>query len=119
MAKQEMNMSMKECIKACLDCHQLCTETAAHVLHGGAGHSEPEHLIALLDCAQICAVSADFMARRSPHHTHVCAECAEICSACAALCEAHPDPDGQMKRCAEACRRCAKSCGQMGAMKRS
>lgn len=114
MRNEQMDQSMQACIKACLECHQLCTETAAHVLHGHAGHSEARHLVALLDCAQMCAVSADFMARRSPHHTHVCAECAEICSACAGMCEAHPDPDGQMKRCAEACRRCAETCSEMG-----
>ena len=110
----QQNPSMQECITNCLDCHRLCTETAAHVLHGSSHHSEAKHLVALLDCAQICAVSADFMARRSPHHAHICAECAEICNACAALGEAHPDPDGQMKRCAEACRTCARSCEQMG-----
>lgn len=110
----QSNASMQECITHCLDCHRLCTETAAHVLHGHGHHSESKHLVALLDCAQICAASADFMARRSPHHARLCADCAEICNACAALCEAHPDPDGQMKRCAEACRRCARSCEQMG-----
>ena len=29
MPKQEMHTLMNECAKACLDCHQLCTETAA------------------------------------------------------------------------------------------
>ena len=105
---------MSQCVTNCLECHRICTETVAHVLHGNGHHSEAQHLTALLDCAQICALSADFMTRGSPHHSHVCAECAEICNACAALCEAHPDPDGQMKRCAEACRRCSQSCGQMG-----
>ena len=105
---------MSQCVTNCLECHRICTETVAHVLHGSGHHSEAQHLTALLDCAQMCALSADFMTRGSPHHSHVCAECAEICNACAALCEAHPDPDGQMKRCAEACRRCAQSCGQMG-----
>ncbi len=104
-----------DCIKTCLDCHQICTAAAVHVLYDGGRHSEAKHLVALMDCAQICAVSADFMSRRSPHHHHICAECAEICEACAVMCEAHEDPDGQMKRCAEACRRCAQSCQQMGA----
>jgi hypothetical protein len=111
---EQMNTTVSECLKACLECHQICTETAAHVLHSGGGHSEAKHLVALLDCAQICAVSADFMSRRSPHHAHLCAECAEICEACVVLCESHEDPDGQMARCAQACRRCAKSCDEMG-----
>jgi hypothetical protein len=110
---QASSEMMKECLAHCLECHRVCTETAAHVLHGGHVHSEAKHLVALLDCAQICIVHADFMARRSPHQAHLAKECAEICSACAALCEKHADPDGEMKRCAEACRTCAKSCSAM------
>jgi hypothetical protein len=56
------------------------------------------------------------MARRSPHHAHLAGECAEICAACAALCEEHEDPDGEMQLCAKACRRCAESCSQMHGM---
>lgn len=104
-----------DCIRICLECHQICTATVAHVLHNGGNHSETKHLIALLDCAQFCALSADFMSRLSPHHHHISKECAEICNACADMCEAHEDPDGQMKRCAEACRRCAESCAGMSA----
>ena len=107
-------MNMDQCIDNCTECHRVCLETAVYCLTKGGKHAEARHVRLLLDCAQICAVSADFMARRSPYHTHVCAECAEICNACAAFCEAHPDPDGQMKRCAEACRACARSCEQMG-----
>ena len=107
--------SMSECVNDCFNCHRICTETVAHVLHGGGHHSEGKHLVALLDCAQMCALSADFMARRSPHHEHIRGECAEICRACAMLCEEHADADGQMKRCAEACRRCAAGCESMAA----
>jgi hypothetical protein len=110
----EPSESMQQCISNCLECHRICTETVAHLLHGGGHHSESKHLIELLDCSQMCALSADFMTRRSPHHTHVCPECAEICNACATLCEEHIDTDGQMRRCAEACRRCATSCAAMG-----
>lgn len=110
----QMSPSMKRFLDNCLDCHRICTETVAHVLHGCGHHTESTHLVALLDCAQMCGLSADFMSRRSPHHSHVCRECAEICNACATLCEAHPDADGQMKRCADACRRCAKTCAEMG-----
>lgn len=109
----QMSQTMEQCIEDCLACHRICTETVAHVLHGGGKHSEAKHLVALLDCAQMCALSADFMARRSPHHAHVCEECAEICEACASLCESHQDDDGQMSRCADACRRCAQSCKAM------
>ena len=111
-----MSAEMKQCLENCLACHRLCTETAAHVIHGSHPHSEAKHLVALLDCAQICLTHADFMARRSPHHAHLAGECAEICAACAALCEEHEDPDGEMQLCAKACRRCAESCSQMRGM---
>jgi hypothetical protein len=113
MKKQSGTETMQDCIKNCLECHRLCTATVAHVLHGGHSHDEAPHLVALLDCAQMCLLHADFMARSSPHQQHIAKECAEICSACATLCEAHPDPDGQIKECARACRECATSCGAM------
>ena len=46
---------------------------------------------------KICVACADFMARGSPHHEHLCRECAEICEGCAALCERHADPDGTFR----------------------
>jgi hypothetical protein len=113
MASQTLSPEMQQCLDNCMACHRLCTETAAHVLHGGHVHSEAKHLVALLDCAQICLTHADFMVRRSPHHAHLAGECAEICSACAALCEEHEDPDGEMAACAKACRACAESCSKM------
>jgi hypothetical protein len=113
MDQSSISGEMQQCLDNCLACHRLCTETAAHVLHGGHPHSEAKHLVALLDCAQICMVHADFMLRRSPHHTHLSKECAEICSACATLCEEHADPDGKMAACAKACRACAESCSKM------
>jgi hypothetical protein len=90
MNQTQMTQEMKECLANCLECHRICTETVTHVLHGGHVHSEAKHLVALLDCAQIC-------------------------NACAALCEEHPDPDGEMKLCARICRTCAESCSRMKA----
>ncbi|MFC3110586.1 four-helix bundle copper-binding protein [Undibacterium arcticum] len=113
MISSQLSAGMHSCLTHSLACHRRCTETAAHVLHGANVHSEAKHLVALLDCAQMCMVHADFMMRRSPHHVHLAKESAEICDACAALCEQHPEPDGEMARCAEACRSCAQSCREM------
>lgn len=113
MKLKPLNEKMEEYLAACLECHRICTATAAHVMHGDSHHSEVLHLVSLLDCAQICLVHADFMARRSPHHSHLARECAEICISCATFCEAHSDADGMMTECAKACRACADSCTDM------
>lgn len=104
---------MKACIKMCLDCHAACTQVASHMLHGGSGHSEAAHLVALLDCAQACLAHADFMARRSPHHAALAGICAELCNACASMCEQHAAQDAEMQQCAQTCRQCAGSCQKM------
>ena len=41
------------------------------------------------------------MARRSPHHAHLCRECAEICAQCAEDCDRLGQHE-EMRRCAEA-----------------
>jgi hypothetical protein len=80
-----------------------------HCLDEGGPHVEPNHFRLMMACAEICRTSAHFMLLNSPHHKHICAECAEICEECAKDCE---QLDG-MEECVTACRRCAESCRQM------
>ena len=106
---------MQHCVTECLNRHQVCLETIAFCLRTGGEHAREDHIRLLTDCAQICLVAADFMARRSPHHPHLCRECAEICAQCAEDCDRLGDHE-EIRRCAEACRRCAESCrGMAGA----
>lgn len=104
---------LDRCITACSHCAAECTRTSIHCLDMGGEHAAPEHQTLLLDCADICATAVRFMARNSPHHPHVCRECAEICIQCAEECEQMRGADDQMKKCAEACRQCAHTCQQM------
>ena len=62
-------------------------------------------------CAEICRTAAHVMLLNSPHHKHICADCAEICQECAADWERL----GDMQDCVPACRRCAESCRKMAA----
>ncbi|HEX2763901.1 MAG TPA: four-helix bundle copper-binding protein [Allosphingosinicella sp.] len=102
----------RSCIESCLACSTTCLSDAiGHCLHKGGRHTEPTHFNLMLDCAEICRTAANFMARGSDHHSHICRECAEICRACAASCEAL----GDMQECVEACRRCADECEKMAA----
>jgi hypothetical protein len=107
-----LSEEMKSCIEDCLDCSITClSDAVGHCLEKGERHTEPAHFKLMLDCAEICQAAANFMARNSDHHSHICRECAEICRACAASCEGL----GDMERCAQACRRCADSCERMAA----
>lgn len=82
-----------------------------HCLEMGGEHVEKGHFTLMMSCAEICRMAAHFMLIGSPHHRHVCAECAEICEQCAADCERL----GDMEACVEACRKCAASCREMAA----
>lgn len=107
-----LTSEMRACIDDCLDCQVTCLSYAiGHCLEMGGRHTEPAHFKLMLDCAEICQAAANFMARGSEHHRHVCRECAEICRACAASCQEL----GDMQECVEACLRCAASCEKMAA----
>jgi hypothetical protein len=101
---------MRDAIKACLDCHSMCVQTAMNFcLERGGRHVEQGHFRLMLNCAELCQTSANFMLSGSPLHGRVCAVCAEACDACAKSCE----QVGEMRECVEECRRCAKSCRTM------
>lgn len=107
-----MSEEMASCVDACLDCYKACLGSAmTHCLEKGGEHVQPGHFRLMMACSEICRVSAHFMLVNSPHHKHVCRECAEVCAECAQDCERL---DG-MEACAAACRRCAESCEQMAA----
>ena len=102
--------SMPDAIKACLDCHSMCLQTAMnYCLERGGRHVEQKHFRLMLNCAEICQTSANFMLSDSPLHGRVCLVCAEACEACAKSCE----QVGDMRECADECKRCAESCRTM------
>ena len=107
-----IDQAMRECIRECQRCHDICTETISHCLQMGGDHAEPRHIRLLMDCAEICQTSANFMLRGSDLHASVCEVCATICERCAEDCERFTD-DKLMQACAEVCRSCARSCQEM------
>ena len=107
-----MTPETQQCIENCLNCHKTCLQMAMnHCLEMGGEHTKPDHFRLMMACAEICRTSANFMLIGTPHHKHVCAECAEICEECAADCERV----GDMDECVAACRKCADSCRAMSA----
>ncbi len=108
----KMDAHMQECIDRCLRCYRTGFGMAMnHCLESGGKHVEPAHFRLMTACSEICRTSAHFMLMGSPHHKHVCRECAEICTECAADCERI----GGMDDCVVACRACAESCRAMAA----
>jgi hypothetical protein len=106
--------AMRDCIRNCTECHNICLETAAYCLQMGGKHAEAAHVRLLLDCAEICQTSANFMLRGSDLHGRTCAVCAEVCERCGQDCDQFGD-DAQMRACAELCYHCAESCRQLAA----
>ena len=100
------------CLEHCVECRQVCQETAQYCLDRGGAYAEPEHLRLLFDCIEICRTGADFLTRQSTRHGLLCAACAIVCDACAESCDRFGD-DYLMKQCADVCRRCAQSCREM------
>ena len=105
-----MNTAMSDCLRVCQDCAWCCLQTITHCLSLGGEHAASHHQAVLHDCADICETTARFIARQSPHSTHLCRECAEICTACARECDRMRDSDTVMTHCAQTCRLCAESC---------
>lgn len=105
-----MSKDMQSCIDECLRCYQMCLGTAmTHCLEAGGEHVAPEHLRLMMACSEMCRTAAHIMLLASPHHAHVCEECAEICAECAKDCERI----GGMDECVAACTRCAENCRAM------
>lgn len=104
------NPQMQECIQSCLECYQMCQQTAAqHCLEAGGAHVEAEHMRLMMACAEMCRTAAHIVMTGVAQHAVVCAACAELCAACADSC----DSVGDMDECVQACRDCAQSCSTM------
>ncbi len=105
------------CVDTCLDCGQACMTCADACLEDPAVADLATCIRANLDCADICDATARLLTRRSGQHanlvrafldtcTTTCATCAEECTRFAASSESCRD-------CAEACRRCEQVCQEL------
>jgi hypothetical protein len=107
-----LDPKMQACIDACLSCYRTCLGmSTGHCLEVGGDHARPDHIKLMLACSETCRATAHVMLIGSPHHKHLCAECADICADCAAECERL----GDMDACVQACHACAESCRTMAA----
>jgi hypothetical protein len=106
----DLSPAIRECTDQCLACYKICLSTAmGHCLEVGGEHVKKRHFTLMMACVENCRTAAHFMLIGSPHHRHICRECAEICQQCADDCESL----GDMDECVRACRQCAESCRAM------
>lgn len=83
------------CAMACLEEYDVSTLTKC--------------IKANIDCADICRLTASLLSRGSEHGIHLLKECVEVCDACAEECEKYSDMEHCKKcaevcrHCAEEC----------------
>lgn len=107
----QLSQEVHQCIKYCLDCYQICSQTLLKCLNLGGKHAKTEHVNLLMDCAKMCSINADFMLRNSAYFPQTCGLTADICDECSDVCDRFDDDF--MKECASVSRRCAESCREM------
>jgi len=95
-----------ECAAHCLACADACLEEGDPMLN--------RCIRADLDCADICTATAKVVARAGASRApwlELVRVCMDTCIACAEECEKHDHEHCRI--CAEACRRCAEACRQL------
>lgn len=104
---------MESCIKACLECHDVCVKTLDSCIEKGNQNAYQKHIKLLMDCIDICRLSREFMLRGSDRHGITCYTCYQICQMCAEYCDMLSKDDPVMEDCAKKCYECAESCEEM------
>lgn len=100
-----------ECLEACADCYQTCTETIAKCLTMGGVHSDPRLINLMTDCATICITNINFILRSSTYYPQTCDMAVGICDECGDECDKFEEDF--MKQCAAVCQRCAETCCEL------
>jgi hypothetical protein len=75
-------MDMRQCIRSCLDCADIC-EATTRIAVRRTGRNVPVLLAMLETCIRTCELCAEECARHDHDH---CKLCAKMCRECAADC---------------------------------
>ncbi|KTR83817.1 ferredoxin [Novosphingobium barchaimii] len=75
-------MDIRQCVRKCLDCAEVCHATGRMALRRTGENVEALRLM-LETCARVCGLCADECVRHDASH---CKLCAEMCRECAADC---------------------------------
>ena len=104
-------VEMQQAAQDCMNCYNVCTQTAQQCQQAGGAHGEQSHVQMLQDCAELCQATAHFLQHSSPVAVAVCAATAQVTRNCAFECEQMGDND-----CANACNNAYSSVNQIAKM---
>lgn len=99
------------------ECAAVCTTCADACLEEDDPAALRSCIRANLDCAELCAVTGRLIARPGKQDAQTLRAqleaCVVACRACAAECDRHAEAMAHCRVCAEACRACAGACERM------
>jgi hypothetical protein len=104
--ENDMSDWTRECLRACLACHEACLRAAAYLQ---ATDAAVAHVRLLFNTAEIVKTTASLLRGDLDVAEQAGRVCAELCERTARYCERFPD-DAAMRACTEACRACAVAC---------
>lgn len=111
-----LNEALLRCIEQCYSCAQTFTACADACLAEEMLAEMRQCIRLCLDCADVCAAAGSVASRRTGGNEGVIVEllnaCAVACRLCADECGRHGDDHGHCRICAEQCRRCAEACSE-------
>jgi hypothetical protein len=101
-------------IDALSDCAQACTADADADLREDDVVTMRTCIRLCLDCADVCTATAGVISRQTAYGDAVTGPlleaCAATCARCAEECERHADTHLHCRICAQACRQCERAC---------
>jgi hypothetical protein len=104
-------IEIQQCIQDCLNCQQVCLQSADAGQQAGSDSAKMDHLQMLRDCAELCLTTAHFLQHGSPLAGYLCQAAEQVTTICSNECDQTGDSD-----CANACRNVSWSCNQLTKM---
>lgn len=109
-----VNQTLARCLDECHECALSCTVCADACVGEDMVVDLRQCIRLCLDCADLCEVTGTVGARRTGSNESVIRQvllaCAEACARCAEECERHAQMHEHCRICAESCRRCERAC---------
>ncbi len=82
-------LNFSECAQACMVYSLACTSCATECINEDQMEMMRECIKRCLECADICHLCAQTEQRKSPFMQEICAMCAKVCEYCAEECSKH------------------------------